>query len=101
MPLTPCPAPGVAAGVAGVTPLPDAALTPLWLPPFWCCWLSFSDEGGVRSPAPPGKDRDAGEVNALACCAVDGWVVRLSILAMQQRELMGFKKDWCVRVIER
>lgn len=40
---------------------------------------SFSEEGGVKSPAPPGKDRDAGEVKALACWAVEGWVVRESI----------------------
>ena len=43
---------------------------------------SFS-EGGVNSPAPPGKDKEAGEVKAVACCAVDGCVVRVSILAVE------------------
>lgn len=33
----------------------------------------------MRSPAPPGKDSEAGDVKALACCAVEGWVVRESI----------------------
>lgn len=71
MPLPTLFAPGVAAGVAGVTPLP-LAFAP-------CCWPfnpaklpSFSDEGGVRSPAPPGKDSDAGEVKAFACRAFEG-----------------------------
>jgi len=40
--------------------------------PFTCEVPSFSEEGGVRSPAPPGKDSDDGEVKAFACCAVDG-----------------------------
>jgi hypothetical protein len=82
MPLTPAPAPGVAAGVAGVALLaadPAPACCPF-------CWplcnplASFSEDGGVKSPAPPGKDNDAGEVKALACCAVDGCVVSESML---------------------
>ena len=94
MPLTPCPAPGVAAGVAGITPLPDAAAlapdcSPLTKPfaPLFCCDPSFSD-GGVRSPAPPGNDRDAGEVKALACCAVDGCELSESMLT-------GFEVAMC------
>ena len=39
---------------------------------------SFS-EGGVKSPAPPGYARDVGATNDLACCAVDGWEIRLSL----------------------
>lgn len=87
IPLAPCVAPGVAAGVVGVTPLlvdealPACCCCPFVRPvcPFACDRLSFS-EGGVRSPAPPGNDKEAGEVKALACCAVDGWVVSVSIL---------------------
>lgn len=79
MPLTPGPAPGVAAGVAG-----EAVFAPCW--PFaWPLFVplgSFSEDGGVKSPAPPGKDKDAGDVNAFACCAVDGWVVRESMIAV-------------------
>ena len=41
---------------------------------------SFSELGGVRSPAPPGKDSDDVAVKARACCALEGWVVRESIL---------------------
>lgn len=73
----------------GVTPLPvDAAFPPDCWPlnpfvgpecPFACEFPSFS-EGGVKSPAPPGNDNEAGEVKAVACSAVDGWVVRVSIL---------------------
>ena len=79
MPLTPEPAPGVAAGVAGVTPLPEAVTFPPccrlldWVP--LIAFASFSEEGGVKSPAPPGNDKEAGDVNAFACCAVEGWVV--------------------------
>lgn len=84
MPLLPVVAPGVAAGVAGVTPLPLMAFPPAWsaitmpLAP----WTSFTEEGGVKSavPATPGKERDEGEVKARACCALDGWVVRESIM---------------------
>lgn len=93
MPLPGLFAPGVAAGVAGVTPLPAAAFPP-------CCWPftiplapwpltmfpSFSEEGGVRSPAPPGNDREAGDVKALACCAVDGWVVSDSIVTCEDTQ---------------
>lgn len=68
---------GVAAGVAGAT----------WLLAFACrCCASFSDDGGVRSPAPPGNERDAGEVKAFACCAFEGWVVRLSMIAVFFRQ---------------
>lgn len=28
----------------------------------------------------PGNDREAGDVKALACCALDGWVVSESIV---------------------
>jgi hypothetical protein len=75
--------------VAGVTPLPvDVALLPCgWPftfpfalePPLRCC-PSFSEDGGVNSPAPPGKDSDAGPVKALACSAVLGCVVSESIV---------------------
>jgi hypothetical protein len=68
MPLLPVVAPGVAtgvAGVAGVTPLPLVAFPPWPFIPF-APWISFSEEGGVRSPAPPGKDSDEGEVKARA-----------------------------------
>lgn len=90
IPLTPCPAPGVAAGVVGVTPLPLMASPPLdccpvyALAPFaWTC-PSFS-EGGVRSPAPPGKDKLAGEVKAEAWIAVEGCVLReASILSRSE-----------------
>ena len=78
----------------GVTPLPlDEASAPFCCcRPFWYAPLapfawelpSFS-EGGVSSPAPPGKDKEAGEVKAVACCAVDGCVVRVSILAIEKR----------------
>lgn len=82
MPLLPVVAPGVATGVAGVTPLPWLAFAPVcwsFTMPF-APWTSLTDEGGVRSPAPPGKESEEGEVNARACCALDGWVVRESIL---------------------
>lgn len=39
------------------------------------------------SPAPPGNERDAGEVNALACRAVAGWVVRESMMKSGLRSL--------------
>lgn len=48
------------------------------LAPFAWTSPSFS-EGGVRSPAPPGKDKLAGEVKAEAWIAVEGWVLRESI----------------------
>lgn len=82
MPLLPVVAPGVAAGVAGVTPLPLVAFPPAcwsFTMPF-APWTSFTEEGGVRSPAPPGKESEEGEVKARAWCALDGWVVRESIL---------------------
>ena len=80
MPLTPAPAPapGVAAGVLGTTPLPAC---PFAAPPAFCCdWLpSLSLIGGVRWPAPLGYDSDDGAcccaVKACACCAVDGCVM--------------------------
>ena len=79
-----CVAPGVVAGVAGVEALldvgPSSPFNPLAA--FFSPTLPyFSDDGGVRSPAPPGKDSDEGEVNAFACCAVDGWVWRVSMTA--------------------
>lgn len=83
IPLTPAPAPGVAAGVAGVTTLPAVAEAswpypdgPALLTPF------LSSVGGVRSPAPPGKDKEDGAVNALACRAFWGWVLNDSMEAM-------------------
>ena len=36
-------------------------------------------DGGVRSPAPPGKESDAGDVKAFACIAVDGWEFKDSL----------------------
>lgn len=89
MPLLPVVAPGVAAGVAGVTPLPLAAFPPACasLPRTFTPWTSFTEEGGVRPPAPPGKESEDGEVNARACCALDGWVVRESILMREMQIL--------------
>lgn len=49
----------------------------------------------MRSPAPPGNDREEVEVKALACSAVDGWVVRDSIFA--RRILHRGSKDQDVR----
>jgi hypothetical protein len=67
--------PGVAAGVAG------KAVD--WGGGFVCPFVvdSFRSEGGVRSPAPPGKERDWGEVKALAWRAVEGWELSDSITA--------------------
>lgn len=84
MPLLPVVAPGVAAGVAGdagVTPVPPTAFPPCWpfIPFALCAIASFSEMGGVKSPAPPGKDSDEVAVKARACCALEGWVVRESI----------------------
>ena len=79
-------APGVAAGVAGVTPLPFAAFPPCGCPfttpfAFWPSMAApFSDDGGVKSEETPGNDREAGEVKALACCGLAGWVVSESIV---------------------
>ena len=59
---------------------------------------SFSEEGGVKSPAPPGKEREAGEVKALACWAVEGWVVRESIWTdVRARLELLFKDRFCSR----
>lgn len=87
MPLPGALAAGVAAGVAGVTPLPLTAFAPGCWPftfPFapWAPIAMFPSlsEGGVKSPAPPGKEREAGDVKARACCALEGWVVRESIV---------------------
>lgn len=57
---------GVAAGVAGVTPLPLAACAPI--APLTAALLSLFavDVGGVSSPAAPGKDREPGAVKAFA-----------------------------------
>jgi hypothetical protein len=42
---------------------------------------SLFSKGGVRSPAgTPGKESDWGEVKALACWAVEGCVVRDSMI---------------------
>lgn len=125
MPLTPCPAPGVAAGVAGVTPLPACckALPPCNGPftnpdlPFACCDCpSFSDDGGVRWPAPPGKDSEVGAVKSRACCAVDGWVMYAASMLTVRLRSGSFcpeyaRDDWqsgvvgqrwpCVRVCNR
>ena len=101
MPLTPGPAPGVAAGVAGVT---LAVLSWAWwlTKPFFCpptcLWTSASEEGGVRSAAPPGYDREAGDVKAFACCAVEGCVVRVSIIDMIGRA-GGMTADSAQKVI--
>jgi len=58
---------GVLAGVA--TPLGATGATSL-----------PSDDGGERSFAPPGKLRLPGATKFLACWALDGWVVRVSIM---------------------
>ena len=62
------------------------------LAPFAWELPSFSD-GGVNSPAPPGKDKEAGEVKAVACCAVDGCVVRVSILAIESPATEAVRDD--------
>jgi hypothetical protein len=46
-------------------------------------------DGGVKS-APPGKERDRGEVKALACKAVEGCVVRESIMVIFDSRWMKF-----------
>ena len=89
IPLLPVVAPGVAAGVAGVTPLPLMAFPPACWPftkPF-TLWISFSEEGGVKSPAPPGKESEEGEVKARACCAFDGCVVSESMVVNRDQKL--------------
>lgn len=60
---------GVAAGVAGVTPVPFAA----W-PPCAPLVIRVLSKGGVSSAAADGKEREPGAVNALACAALTGWV---------------------------
>lgn len=56
---------GVAAGVAGVATGPEVLSSPSWLSP--CCfWLSTSEDGGVRSPAPPGNDKEVALVKSFA-----------------------------------
>lgn len=75
IPLTPVFAcPGVAAGVAGVTPLPCATTCCCPFVPFLLVWPA-SDDGGVRWPLAPGKESDEGAVNCLASAAVLGWVM--------------------------
>lgn len=80
IPLTPVPAPGVAAGVAGVTTLAEPVFSgpcKFFCPPLtlFCC-----SNGGVRSPVPPGKDRDAGLVKAFAWSALLGCEFKVSIM---------------------
>lgn len=79
IPLGPWVAPGVAAGVAGVTPFPLAAGWP-FMPGRWLA--SAALPGGVNSLEPPGKDSEPGAVNALACAALDGCVWMLSMIAV-------------------
>jgi hypothetical protein len=71
MPLGPCVAEGVAAGVAGVTPFPLAACCPLAA---GRCMASAVLDGGVNSLVAPGNDSEPGAVKALACAALDGCV---------------------------
>ena len=69
----------------GVTPLPLTMAAPfcgcVFAPITWplaFAWeLPSFSEGGV---IPPGKDKEEGDVKAFACCAVEGWVVRVSIV---------------------
>lgn len=42
----------------------------------------------MRSPAPPGNEREPGAVKALACAAVAGWVWIPSILLMRSEVLI-------------
>lgn len=51
----------------------------------FCSERSVSVDGGVRSPAPPGKEREEGPVKAFACKGVAGCVVRLSMLGSGDR----------------
>lgn len=71
MPLGPCVAEGVAAGVAGVTPFPLAACWPLAA---GRCMASPLLDGGVNSLVAPGNDSEPGAVKAFACAALDGCV---------------------------
>ena len=48
---------------------------------------SFSDEGGVSSPAPPGKDSEPGAMKDLACCAFAGWVASESMAAVRMERI--------------
>lgn len=86
MPDTPCPAvSGKLNGVIGAPPLAPGST------PLPCCC-----PGIVIAAAPPGNDSDAGEVNAVACCALDGWVVRVSMLIIESYvmiELEGSKSE--------
>ena len=52
--------------------------------PFVAFAISVSDGGGVSAAAPPGKERDEGEVKALACWAVDGCVVSVSMFQIRR-----------------
>jgi hypothetical protein len=49
---------------------------------------SFSDEGGVNSPAPPGKDSEPGAMKDLACCAFEGWVASESMIAVRIEQVV-------------
>ena len=62
---------------------PFCSCWPFWYAPPFAWGLPSFSEGGVSSPAPPGKDNEAGEVKAVACCAVDGCVVSVSMLATE------------------
>jgi len=46
---------------------------------------SGSENGGVKSPVPPGKDREAGLVKAFAWRALLGWEFRVSIILAAER----------------
>jgi hypothetical protein len=78
MPLGPCVAAGVAAGVAGVTPFPLAACCPL-APGRWELSLLI---GGVSSWEAPGNESEPGAVKALAWAALEGCVWMPSMIGV-------------------
>lgn len=78
---------GVAAGVAGVATGPDDCSSPCW--PLFAFWLSISEDGGVRSPAPPGNDKDAGLVKAFACRAFCGWEMMADMTVDEPTRAVG------------
>jgi hypothetical protein len=64
--------------------------------------MSLASDGGVRSPAPPGKESEAGEVKALACIAVEGWEfrdsLRVSMIMVAMRRWRWGWGEWRIEV---
>lgn len=92
IPLGPCVAAGVAAGVAGVTPFPLAACWPFR----WSA--SPFGAGGDKSLVAPGNDSEPGAVKALACAALDGCVW---IPSMMESVLCDVQIDYLWRLPSR